>query len=50
MAKAPLLAWFLPEAMRAWDAPVIVVRRSMKDIEVTRQRRDWPRIYGRRGV
>lgn len=50
VAKLPILAWFLPEVMRAWDARVLIVRRSAEAIEATRVRRDWPAVYGAEGA
>ena len=50
VAKVPMLTWFLPEVLQAWDAQFLVVRRHLDAIESTRERRGWPSEYGRKGA
>lgn len=50
VAKIPMLAWFLPEIMAAWDCRFLIVRRTLEAIEATRERRRWPATYGRQGA
>ena len=50
VAKVPMLTWFLPEVMSAWDARFVIVRRGLEAIEATRERRGWPSEYGRKGA
>ena len=50
VAKLPMLTWFLPEVLAAWDARFLIVRRHLDAIEKTRERRGWPSEYGRKGA
>ena len=50
VAKMPMLTWFLPEILAAWDAHFVIVARPIEKIEATRARRGWPAIYGRVGA
>lgn len=50
VAKMPMLCWFVPEMVEAWDACFIVVHRDLAAIEATRVRRDWPDEYGAKGA
>ena len=44
--KHPLLAFFLADLIRVSDTKFIKVTRDLKNIEQTRQRRNWSRNYG----
>lgn len=50
VAKMPMLTFFLPEVLEAWEARFLIVRRSLEAIEATRLRRGWPVVYGRAGA
>jgi hypothetical protein len=50
VVKHPLLSMLVPELSSIIQPLFIVVRRPYADIERTRQRRDWPAIYGRIGA
>ncbi len=50
VAKMPLLAWFIPELLEAWDCRFLLVHRPLGAIEATRLRRGWPALYGRVGA
>ncbi len=50
MLKHPLAILFLPELNQAFDLRMVCVIRSFADIEATRVRRNWHKLFGRAGA
>jgi len=48
--KMPLASLCLPALRRVFDMRLVVVHRSLKDIEASRLRRHWPALFGEQGA
>ena len=48
--KHPLLIFFLPSIYRYCDASAIYITRNIEKVEGTRQRRRWPKSFGKVGA
>ncbi|MEO8303186.1 MAG: hypothetical protein ABI724_03615 [Betaproteobacteria bacterium] len=50
MLKLPIASICLPEMVEALDPLIIVMHRPFEEIERTRQRRNWPAPFGKKGA